>query len=67
MPVGFILLAVGGEAHGVLQYQRGSGSFLYTPVLLERIFLKTEALFMSVSAMALTPLSVLNKEYVALH
>lgn len=35
--------------------------------LLERIFLKTEALFISVFTVALTPLSVLNNEYVALH
>lgn len=34
--------------------------------LLERIFLKTETLFISVSTVALTPVSVLNK-YVALH
>lgn len=62
----FTWLVVGGD-HGVLWGHRGSVSFLYASFLLERIFLKTETLFISVSTVALTPLSVLNNEYVALH
>lgn len=41
--------------------------FFYASFLLERIFLKTETLFISVSTVVLTPRSALNNEYVALH
>lgn len=66
IPVDFIWLVMGGD-HEVLSDHRVSVSFLSAPFLLERIFLKTEALFISVFTVALTPLSVLNNKYVALH
>lgn len=65
--VGLMLLAVIGEDHDVLLGQKGSVIFFMLLFLLERRFLETETLFISVSITAQTPLSVLNKKYVLLH
>ncbi len=65
--VGLMLLAVIGEDHDVLLGQKGSVIFFMLLFLLERRFLETETLFISVSITAQTPLSMLNRKYVLLH
>lgn len=62
-----MLLAVIGEDHDVLLGQKGSVIFFMLLFLLERRFLETETLFISVSITAQTPLSMLNRKYVLLH
>lgn len=65
--VGLMLLAVIGEDHDVLLGQKGSVIFFMLLFLLERRFLETETLFISVSITAQTPLSMLNRKYVLPH